>query len=257
MTAHFSRALPEGKARRRLRQPAYAGGPGGDQPVLRASRRTRSNDPQSTGVTLRGNCAGPRRAERKEVGPERPTSFREFHVPGANSATDDDVARAKHTGARVDDRARVISQRERVQVRSRSDTEIGDGEHIRDRLSVVQSSAGGRGLRDAQVECRSAVLHRRVEVDVPVRIAVTELMIVVALVEVEVASVPTLLVLDLAAALVLLPGGTQRWPLGRPAGDDVGQSGGSVLHHDAEGSREGVEGLVDRTEPVVKPLGLV
>src|SRR6266478_5608230 len=133
MTAHFSRGLPEGKARRRLRQSAYAGGPGGDQAVLRASRRTRSNDPQSTGVTLRGNCTGPRRAERKEVGPERPTSFRDFASVTPNSAMDDDVPKAKHTGARIDDRVRAISQRERVQVRARSDAEIGDDERVRDR----------------------------------------------------------------------------------------------------------------------------
>jgi len=94
-----------------------------------------------------------------------------------------------------------------------SDTEIGDGEHVRDRLSVVQSSAvdvAFRTLRSNVVQH----LHRRVEVDVPVLVVVTELMILVALVEVEVTSVPTVLVFDLAVALVLLPGGAQRWPLG-------------------------------------------
>ena len=54
----------------------------------------------------------------------------------ANSAMDDDVPKAKKTGAGIDDRARAISQRERVQVRARSDAEIGDDERVRDRQSI-------------------------------------------------------------------------------------------------------------------------
>src|SRR5438309_3761506 len=72
----------------------------------------------------------------------------------ANSAMDDDVPKAKKTGAGIDDRARAISQRERVQVRARSDAEIGDDERVRDRQSIVQSAPGARSLQDAQVELR-------------------------------------------------------------------------------------------------------